>query len=503
MLVEHVASERKVPLRQATAPPPPPRIILRPQLGPQEQFLSTDADIAIFGGAAYAGKTYGLLLEPLRHKDIPGFNALIFRRTLKQAHNPGGLWDESCSLYATFGAEPLVGHMSHRFPGSGATVKLAGMEHVNDRFDWDGAQIPLLCFDQLEHFEWVQFWYMLSRNRDPSGKVKPYVRATCNPDPDSWLAGFIAWWIDQDTGFPILERSGKLRWFVRGGDDAPTWGDSKEELLRQFGPDCGPLSVTFIPGNIYDNVIGMHRDPLYLSKLKNMGRVERERLLGGNWKIRAAAGLLFRREWCPLLDHPPADDRFEAIVRGWDLAATEKREDNDPAWTVGVKMGRYKRHLFPGRPRWCVLDVRRGRWTPAKVEGQVREAAVGDERHVRVRGPQDPGQAGKDQAQRFVGMLAGYDARFRVETGDKETRFNPFSAQAERHNVDIVRGAWNDDYFRALESFPDGKVKDDADASSAAFDELLIFGGPVDVLGGALTSTAEDERAGAPWEMNR
>lgn len=507
----------KLPLRRPSVSQEPPKekpvlkavrnvLEIRPQPGPQEVFLTSEADIAIYGGAAFAGKTFGLLMECLRIKDVPGSSAVVFRRTLKQATNPGGLWDESCGLFGSFGAEPSVGRMEHRFPYSGAIVKFAGMEHPNDRFDWDGAQIPLLCFDQLEHFEWVQFWYMLSRNRDPSGQVRPYLRATCNPDPDSWLATFISWWIDPVSGFPIPERAGVLRWFVRGADDSPIWADSREELEEEYGEDCGPLSVTFIPGTIYDNQIGMQRDPGYESKLKNMGRVERERLLGGNWKIRSAAGLLFRREWCTFLDEPPRPEELEAVVRAWDLAATEKREDNDPAFTAGVKMGRYRHSGRHGeRNRWVILHVKRGQWRPSKVEATLLTTAKEDGKHVRVRGPQDPGQAGKDQAQRLVSLLAGFDARFRPETGDKETRFNPVSAQAEHGNIDIVRGDWNDDFLRVLESFPDGKIKDDADACSAAFDELLRYG--VIDLDAALDRDSGSEvmnsDGSAPWSGMR
>jgi len=61
--------------------------------------------------------------------------------------------------------------------------------------------------------------------------------------------------------------------------------------------------------------------------------LERERLLAGNWKIRPAAGLYFKREWCAVVDQVPADLE---VVRYWDLAATEKTELNDPDWTVGV-----------------------------------------------------------------------------------------------------------------------------------------------------------------------
>lgn len=501
----------------------PSVVVLRPQPR-QELFLSSDADVAVYGGSAYSGKTYALLLDPLRFKDLPGMQATYFRRTMKQADNPGGLWDESCSLYASFGATPMAGLHEHRFAG-GMTVKLAGMEHATDRFAWDGAQIPLLYFDQLEHFEWEQFWYMITRNRDPSGRVHPYCRATCNPDPDSWLGRFLEWWIDQDIGYAIPARSGVVRWCVRLADDSTAWGGTREELLAAGHgdpslpvehPEQPWISVTFIHATIYDNAIGMERDPGYLAKLRNAPRVERERLLGdaelgGNWKVRAAAGLLFRREWCAVIDRAPDPRELEATVRAWDLAATEATESNSPAWTVGVKVARYRRRDPKASPRWVVLDARRGQLSPAKVERRLTDTARDDGRGVRIRGPQDPGQAGKAQAERLVGLFAGYDARFRPETGDKVTRFNPVSAQAERGNLDFVRGVWNEDVFRSLEAFPDGKVKDDADALSAAFDELLQYGGLIDVAGGSAVSRGardddgEDlggpsvDDSGSPW----
>jgi hypothetical protein len=83
---------------------------------------------------------------------------------------------------------------------------------------WQGSQICFIGFDELTHFSKYQFFYMLSRNRSICG-VKPYIRATTNPESDSWVAEFISWWIDQDTGYPIKERSGKKRYFIRIGDD--------------------------------------------------------------------------------------------------------------------------------------------------------------------------------------------------------------------------------------------------------------------------------------------
>jgi len=313
---------------------------------------------------------------------------------------------------------------------------------------------------------------MVSRNRSMCG-VRPYIRATCNPDADSWVAELIAWWINQDSGYPIPERAGALRWFVRIGDSI-VWGDRPEDLAEHKAPNANgelvpipPKSLTFIPAKLSDNRALMAADPGYLANLMALPLVERERLLGGNWKIRAAAGLLFRRGWCQVVDAIPEGTHF---VRGWDLAATPKTEGNDPDWTVGTKIGR----MPDGR--FIVAHSVRIRGTPAEVERLLKNTASQDGVAVVIALPQDPAQAGKSQAATLLRLLAGYRARFAPASGDKVVRFGAFSAQAEGGNVVVLRGAWNEDWFTALESFPPPKNAghdDDADSTSEAFNELL------------------------------
>lgn len=269
--------------------------IIRPQAGFQEAFLSSPADIAIGGGAAGAGKSYALLMEPLRFVNYADFSSVFFRRTYPEIMNPGGLWDTATRLYPDVGARPS--DMDWRFR-SGAKVVFRHLQRESDIYSWQGTQIPLIGFDELTHFTAPQFWYLLSRNRNPHPNgIRPYIRATCNPDPDSFVAELVEWFIDQDEqspryGYPIPERCGRLRYFTRDGD-ALVWGDTEAEVIGKAphlftGELAGtrPKSLTFIPGDIYSNKALLSSDPGYLANLMAQSEEEKERLLRGNWKVR-------------------------------------------------------------------------------------------------------------------------------------------------------------------------------------------------------------------------
>lgn len=442
---------------------------IRPQPGFQEQFLASGADITIGGGAAGCGKTWAELAAPLAWVHLPGFNAVLFRRTTVQVTNPGGPWDESHKLYHDFHASSTQRPLRWTFP-SDATVSMAHLELEKDMYDWQGAQIALLIFDELCHFSAEQFWYLQSRNRSTCG-IRPYTLASCNPDPDSWVAKLIEWWIDQETGFPIPERAGVLRYFTRVQGEM-VWGDSAAEVRKKLPPgsrvgDEQIQSMTFVPGKLEENKILEEADPTYRGKLEAMSRVNRARLLDGNWKIRASSGSYFKRSDVQILDAPPAN--LTATTRRWDLAASEPTETNkDPDWTCGIKMGRYP------DGRFVVLHAELARVRAGEVRALVKRVAVADGLRCSVGIPQDPAQAGKDQAESYVLDLAGFEVYTERETGDKETRAEPCAAQWQHQNIDVVKGPWNDQFFAQLEAFPDAKVHDDAvDALSGAFRKLL------------------------------
>lgn len=451
--------------------------ILKPQAGKQEMFLSSPADIAIYGGAAGGGKTYALLMENARHMNNGGFGSVIFRRNSTQITNEGGLWDTARSIYTGMGAimtkspRPMA-----KFP-SGAKITFSHLQYDDTVYDYQGAQIPLICFDELTHFSKTQFFYMLSRNRSTCG-VRPYVRATCNPDADSWVRKFIDWWIDDD-GYPIDERCGVIRYFFQK-DNEIIWGDTKEALMDECGINSADIkSVTFISASIYDNKKLLEVNPEYLGSLKALSTVEQGRLLLGNWNIKPSAGLYFKRSQVRIVDTIPS--RIVSIARGWDLAATEISDSNeDPDRTAGVLMARMENGMF------IVLHAHREAYQSSDVRRLVRMSATQDREIYNcntILVPQDPGQAGKEQAQSYAKMLAGFKIVSNRVSGDKTTRAEPLAAQWQVGNVLILKGEWNDRYLAEMEGFPDLLHDDLVDASSEAFNYIANtadWGGLID-----------------------
>lgn len=174
-------------------------------------------------------------------------------------------------------------------------------------------------------------------------------------------------------------------------------------------------------------------------------------------------GGMFKRAWFATVPAIPHGTRF---VRGWDLAATA---GGTGARTAGVKIGRMP------NGRFIIADCVKDRLAPAGVERLIKNTASQDGYAVKISMPQDPGQAGKDQASYLVLALAGYTAEATPESGDKEMRAQPLAAQAEAGNVDILKGDWNEEYLEEICAFPGSPQSDQMDASSRAFNSLALL----------------------------
>ncbi len=247
---------------------------IRPQPA-QEIFLSTSADVSVYGGAAGGGKSWSLLVEPLRWINrVPGFGAVIFRRTCPEITAEGGIWDQAGDIYPYAGGTPKLGDLSWSFKPYGNTISFSHMEHENTKYNWGSSQICCLEFDELNLFTESQFFFMFSRNRSVCG-IRPYIRGACNPDPNWLKTTILAPWVD-DEFQGIRAESGELRWFVRV--------DGKIKWVPQGTPDS--RSITFVKASVYDNKILLDRNPEYIANLKALPTVERMRLLEGDWNVR-------------------------------------------------------------------------------------------------------------------------------------------------------------------------------------------------------------------------
>lgn len=190
----------------------------------------------------------------------------------------------------------------------------------------------------------------------------------------------------------------------------------------------------------------------------------------GQYQQRPAprGGAMFHREWFEIVDAVPAGLTF---VRDWDLAGTIAKTGTDPDWTAGVKMGRNTQGFN------YLTDIRRMRGSPNEIERLIYNTAQEDGKLCTVSIKQDPGQAGKAQAEALTRMLSGFTVKCSTETGSKETRAAPYASQCEAGNVKLLRGAWNGPYLDEMEFFPFGRFDDQVDASASAFNVLAANSG--------------------------
>lgn len=373
-------------------------------------------------------------------------------------------------VYPHLGGRAREHKLEFLFPG-GARVAFSHLQHSDDVLGHLSKQYAFVGFDQAEQFDERQIWFLFGRLRSVCG-VRPYMRLTANPEPDSYLAKFISWWIGED-GLPIPERSGVVRYFVRK-DNALVWGDTPEELcdlLPEISPE-EPRSATFISAKLSDNPILLQKDPNYGATLRALPLVERQKLLEGNWNARAHAGNVFRREWFEVIDVRPAE--IIKTVRGWDKASTEKKRGNDPDWTAGVRMSKTRSGLI------VIEHAIKRRESPGGVERLLRSIASQDGPEVATWQWKDPGQAGKVDVHYLVKAMEGHNFRSEPATRSKLVYANPLSAQAEAGNVKIMRGDWNGEFLAELEAFPDGPHDDYVDGASLAYRKLVGRGGEVE-----------------------
>jgi predicted phage terminase large subunit-like protein len=178
-------------------------------------------------------------------------------------------------------------------------------------------------------------------------------------------------------------------------------------------------------------------------------------------------GAFFKVDLINWIEHPP--DKPDAVVRYWDLAATEAKMGRNPDYTVGALWSKDK-HMYTFR------DVVRGQWRPADVEAHVLQTSILDHRvygeKYTIVIEEEPGAAGKHLIDHYTSLLAGFNVKAQRASGSKPVRAQPLSAQVEADHVQWVVAPWNNDAMTEFRFFPVGLKDDIVDSSAGAFNEL-------------------------------
>jgi len=449
--------------------PSPSEITIDAQPGPQTKAAESDADILIYGGAAGGGKSWLAVYDLGKYGHVKGYGGIAFRRTSPELTGSGSIWSEMEGFYPYFGAVSRQSPVLEWRFSSGARVEARHLQHSQDVRQHQSKAYARICFDEACHFTSDQFWFLFSRLRTTSGVPRRFL-LTCNPDPDSFvLTELIDWWIGAD-GYPIPERDGVKRYFIRKPSGEMHWADTREELQNQGGV----VSVTFIASKVTDNQKLLELDKTYLTKLQNLPPILQARMLKGNWRIREGAGDMFQRGWFPRLE--PAEARalvFSRQVRWWDRAATpmvgnlvpsvprpldfRARREGNPDWTRGLLAGLTRPIHVHDRGRIVLQDLASYRDAPGAIEAAIVRQAQEDGPRVLVGLWVDPAQAGLDQAQRMkrilnrkgIGVVLGPQVKSKREYATLPSQL-AYSGELWVVGNDLE---WAE-FFNEIESFP-------------------------------------------------
>ena len=399
----------------------------------QKVFLRSYALEGLFGGAAGGGKSSALLMSALQYVDVPGYSAILFRRTYADLSLPGALMDRFKDWIG--GIEEIHWNANSyvaTFP-SGARISFGYLNNTNDYLRYKGSEFQFIGMDEVTEIRESDYRYMFSRLRRPASgalsQVPLRMRAASNPAPN---------WVRQ-------------RFIVEG-------------------KETGRI---FVPSLLTDNP-GIDADS-YRQALQALDPVERRRLELGDWWSTTLGTLFDRNDFVIIDQHEvPIVTSAARAVRFWDLAATEPHSGNlDPDWTVGTLM------LFDQGVGY-VMDVRKIRAKGDRVEQLIAQTAAEDGHSVSIRIEQEPGSSGKaliDQYARYV--VPGYDLIGLRASGDKVTRARPFAAAVANGNIRLVRGPWLTDFLDEMSSFPEACNHDDqVDSCVGAFTYLAGLGLP-------------------------
>lgn len=433
----------------------------RPHAGPQTAFLLDFGMESLYGGAAGGGKSIALLMAASQFLKVPGYAALILRKSFADFNKPGALMDIAEQWWG-----PQLGHgvkfdrQNHKYifdcPGGGhSSITFGYLDNESDRYNYQGGAYHFVGFDELTQFKERDYRYLFSRKRrvidGPLSKIPTRFRSTTNPGGigHEWVyKRFIAQW---------------ERWKKLVG----------KRPRRNFHPAV-----------LSDNPSLDQED--YENSLMELDPVTRAQLLRGDWNIKPD-GRMFKRKWFRPIQRDQLPGSGVIWIRGWDMAGTDPAVGLDPDYTVGTLVGR-----APKSGNYYIADMRRWRKDPAGNDDACEKTVAYDTGRVMECMEQEPGSGGKIaihhyrtgafRTSRFKAVPSSGKSRGRTTTiaAGRKTPLpkilaaGPLSSKADAGLVYYVNdGSYDiDAMLSELEIFPDGEHDDIVDTLSLAVNEL-------------------------------
>lgn len=395
----------------------------------------------LYGGAAGGGKSVVQLMAALQYVDIPGYSALLIRKTYADLIKPDALMDMAKKWLMPFveSGEVKWSEKEYKFTfPSSATLTFGYLETDNDKYRYQGAQYQYIGVDECTQIVPTGYEYLFSRLRKPKWLNVPLrFRATANPG-----------------------------------------GEFGEYYYNRFFIEGADKGRVFISATIEDNP---HMDvEEYERSLDELDAVTREQLRHGNWEIKSA-GDMFDRNWyipVPFRDIPSMAKR----VRFWDMASTDpkkrknKKNKREPDWTVGFKLSNYQNMYW-------IEDIVRVQKKPHDTEEIIKATALDDGRSCAIRMEQEPGSSGEIVTDHYSrNVLPEYNFEGVLSSGSKVERATNASAAAQAGKVFVVDRCRNiTAFFDESDTFPYGIKDDTIDGFSGAFNffrKLTVASGP-------------------------
>jgi len=366
----------------------------------QAEFLSLDCIEALYGGAAAGGKSSALLMAALQYAHIPGYAALLLRRTFRDLNQPDAIMARSHEWLRGTGAVWNDRDKRWTFP-SGATLTFGYLDNERDKFQYAGAALQFIGWDELTTFPEGWYRWLFSRLR-------------------------------KLTGYPVPLR-------VRGATNPG--GIGHEWVKRRFLDDPTP-ERPFVSARLDDNP---HIDAdAYRESLSKLDATTRKQLEEGDW-IRESGGLVYQYDaGRNVILEPP---KCQVHLLGLDFGVVDENgiavlgwRDNDP--TVYV----IEAYRFKGGVTEMAEEVQRveRKYHFDKIVGDVGGLgkAFAEEARKRFSIPIEPAEKTNKR---------GYIALFNDALGEGRIKLAKASTEALRAEWNEL--PWTEDRAKEVEGF--------------------------------------------------